>query len=42
MELADILADDKLFDRLLCLIVVGGCIITLIVRSIRGDDDLGM
>lgn len=42
MEFSDILADDKLFDNLLCLIIAGGCVIALIIRSIRGDNDLGM
>lgn len=40
MGLHDILADDKLFDRLLCLIIMGAMAVALVVRSFRNDKEL--
>lgn len=40
MGLHDILADDQLFDRLLCIIVVGALSLGFVIRSFRKDDDL--
>lgn len=40
MSFWDIMADDEAFDNLLCLIIVGGLVIALVVRSFRGDGEL--
>lgn len=40
MNFYDVMADDELFDRLLCLIIVGGLLIGFIIRSLRNDGDL--
>ena len=36
----DIMADDEAFDNLLCLVIIGGIVLALVIRSFRGDGDL--
>lgn len=40
MDLNAILADDDLFIKCICLLIVCGFIVTAVIRSIRGDKDL--
>lgn len=40
MTFWDVMADDEMFDRLLCLLVIGGLVLAWVIRSFRKDDDL--
>lgn len=39
MTIWDVMADDELFDRLLCTIIVLGIVVALVIRSFKNDKD---
>lgn len=40
MDFNAILADDDLFFKCICLLIVCGFVVIAVIRSIRGDQDL--